>query len=45
MLVLRSWLTMYRKRLDRVKGLIGLAPATFGSPVARMGRSWLGAIV
>ena len=24
---------------------IGLAPATFGSPVARMGRSWLGAIV
>jgi pimeloyl-ACP methyl ester carboxylesterase len=45
MLVLRSWLTTYPKRRDRVKRLIGLAPATFGSPVARMGRSWLGAIV
>lgn len=45
MLVLRSWLTTYPKRRDRLKRLIGLAPATFGSPVARMGRSWLGAIV
>jgi hypothetical protein len=38
-------LTTYPKRRDRLKRLIGLAPATFGSPVARMGRSWLGAIV
>lgn len=45
MLVLRSWLTTYPKRRDRLKRLIGLAPATFGSPVARMGRSWLGAMV
>jgi pimeloyl-ACP methyl ester carboxylesterase len=45
MLVLRSWLTTYPKRRDRLKRLIGIAPATFGSPVARMGRSWLGAIV
>ena len=45
MLVLRSWLTTYPKRRDRLVRLIGFAPATFGSPVARMGRSWLGSIV
>lgn len=44
MLVLRSWLVRYKKNRDRVKHLIGLAPATFGSPLAHKGRSWLGAI-
>ena len=44
MLVIRAWLTAYAKRRDRLKHLIGLAPATFGSPLAHKGRSWLGAI-
>lgn len=45
MLVIRSWLTAYsKKRRYRLKHLIGLAPATFGSPLAHKGRSWLGAI-
>ncbi len=45
MLVLRSWLVRYADRnLGRVKHLIGLAPATFGSPLAHKGRSWLGAV-
>lgn len=45
MLVLRSWLAASpTERLPRVKHLIGLAPATFGSPLAHKGRSWLGAI-
>jgi hypothetical protein len=44
MLVIRSWLTVYAKRRDRLKHLIGLAPATFGSPLAHKGRSWLGGI-
>jgi hypothetical protein len=44
MLVMRAWLTTYVARRDRVKHLIGLAPATFGSPLAHKGRSWLGAI-
>ncbi|MEC4813042.1 MAG: hypothetical protein SAK29_07185 [Scytonema sp. PMC 1069.18] len=44
MLVLRSWLTTYPGRQKRLKRLIGLAPATFGSPLAHKGRSWLGAI-
>jgi pimeloyl-ACP methyl ester carboxylesterase len=44
MLVLRAWLTTYDARRDRIKHLIGLAPATFGSPLAHKGRSWLGAI-
>lgn len=54
MLVLREWLagtigTMDRpgvsvERQKRLKHLIGLAPATFGSPMAHKGRSWLGAI-
>src|SRR3954468_11995344 len=47
MLVLRSWLTNYgahasaNRRLQRLKHLIGLAPATWGSPQAHKGRSWL----
>jgi hypothetical protein len=44
MLVMRAWLTTYVASRDRVKHLIGLAPATFGSPLAHKGRSWLGAI-
>lgn len=52
MLVLRQWLTSDpftlgdpRSRVRRLKHLIGLAPATFGSPQAKQGRSWLGALV
>lgn len=52
MLVLRQWLTSDpydrtdpRSRISRLKHLIGLAPATFGSPQAKQGRSWLGALV
>lgn len=51
MLVLRSWLTNYgaapdaNKRLKRLKHLIGVAPATWGSPQAHKGRTWLGALV
>jgi hypothetical protein len=44
MLVVRSWLTAYAGRRERLKHLIGLAPATFGSPLAHKGRSWLGAL-
>jgi pimeloyl-ACP methyl ester carboxylesterase len=43
-LVIREWLTTYSKRRERVKRIIGLAPAMFGSPLAHKGRSWLGAI-
>lgn len=51
MLVIRSWLTNYgaavthNNRLKRLKHLIGLAPATWGSPQAHKGRTWLGALV
>ena len=51
MLVLRQWLTSdpyplsdVRSRIRRLKHLVGLAPATFGSPQAEKGRSWLGAL-
>jgi pimeloyl-ACP methyl ester carboxylesterase len=44
MLVLRSWLTTYPEHRDRLNHLIGLAPATFGSPLAHKGRSWIGAL-
>lgn len=44
MLVIRAWLTAYAGRRDRLRHLIGLAPATFGSPIAHKGRSWLGAL-
>lgn len=53
-LVVREWLAgtigmgesteLIQKRQRRLKHLIGLAPATFGSPLAHKGRSWLGAI-
>jgi hypothetical protein len=45
MLVIRAWLTTNPARRRRLKHLIGLAPATNGSPLAHKGRSWLGAIV
>jgi pimeloyl-ACP methyl ester carboxylesterase len=51
MLVIRSWLTNYgaavdsNVRLGRLKHLVGLAPATWGSPQAHKGRTWLGALV
>ncbi len=51
MLVLRAWLTNAKvsasqnTRLKRLKHLIGLAPATWGSPQAHKGRTWLGALV
>jgi hypothetical protein len=52
MLVMRQWLTSdpylpddARSRIRRLKHLVGLAPATFGSPQAKKGRSWLGALV
>lgn len=42
MLVIREWLTCYARRARRLKHLIGLAPATFGSPLASKGRGPLG---
>ena len=45
MLVIRSWLIANKTRLRRLKRLIGLAPATFGSPLAQPGRSFIGALV
>lgn len=51
MLVVRAWLAHQRiapgknQRLKRLKHLIGVAPATWGSPQAHKGRTWLGALV
>ena len=44
MLVIRAWLSAYAGRRSRLKHLVALAPATFGSPLAHKGRSWLGAM-
>ena len=44
MLVIREWFVRDRHRLRRLKHLVAIAPATFGSPLARQGRSWLGAV-
>src|ERR1700733_10487718 len=44
MQVVRSWVKAAPRRVARLKRLIALAPATFGSPLAKQGRSWLGAI-
>jgi hypothetical protein len=45
MLVLRSWFAVYgHERRKRIKRIIAIAPATFGSPLAHKGRSWLGSI-
>ncbi len=43
-LVIRDWLVTYARRQQRLKRLVALAPATFGSPLAHRGRSWLGAV-
>jgi len=50
MLVIRCWLTAYgqevdRERIKRLKHLVGVAPATWGSPQAHKGRTFLGALV
>lgn len=45
MLVIRAWLANDPARGKYLKHLIGLAPATWGSPLAQLGRSVLGAIV
>ncbi len=48
MLVVRAWLSRpgaTAARLARLKHVIALAPATFGSPLAHKGRSFLGALV
>jgi pimeloyl-ACP methyl ester carboxylesterase len=44
MLVIRSWLAAKPTRCSRLRHLIGLAPATYGSPLAHKGRSWLGSV-
>lgn len=44
MLVVRAWLTTYSRRMSRLKHLVALAPATWGSPIAHKGRSWLGSV-
>ncbi|CAN5117959.1 hypothetical protein BH09GEM1_BH09GEM1_45650 [soil metagenome] len=43
-LVIRSWLAAQPSRKRRLKNLVMLAPANFGSPMAHKGRSTLGAI-
>lgn len=45
MLVIRAWLTKFADRRRRLRHLIALAPATFGSPLAHKGRGYLGAAV
>lgn len=42
-LVIREWLATY-ERHRRLKRMIALAPATFGSPLAHRGQSWLAAV-
>jgi pimeloyl-ACP methyl ester carboxylesterase len=44
-LVIREWLVTYEGAARRVKHLIGLAPANFGSPMAHRGRSVMGAVI
>jgi hypothetical protein len=45
MLVIRAWLCNDTKRKRHLKHLIGLAPATWGSPLAHLGRSWLASVI
>lgn len=46
MLVLRAWMALEPKRnRARVRRLVALAPATFGSPLAHKGRGYLGKLV
>ncbi len=42
MLVIRAWLTQYGATKAPLRNLIALAPATFGSPLAHKGRSFIG---
>lgn len=42
MLVLRTWAVLYPESRHRLKHLVGFAPASFGSPIAHKGRSYLG---
>ncbi|MBW3564441.1 MAG: alpha/beta hydrolase [Acidobacteria bacterium] len=44
MLVVRAWLAQFASAPKRLQHLIGLAPASFGSPLAHKGRSFLGAL-
>jgi pimeloyl-ACP methyl ester carboxylesterase len=44
MLVVRQWLARNPERIHQLKHLVALAPATFGSPIARKGRSLLGSL-
>lgn len=44
-LVLRQWLVSRPERSARVKRLVGLAPAMFGSPLAHKGRSFIGGVL
>lgn len=43
-LVIREWLATYGSRRRRLKRLVALAPANFGSPLAHRGQSWLSSI-
>ena len=50
MLVLRAWLAhpdgpRARQRRARLRQVVALAPATFGSPLAHKGRSFIGALL
>jgi alpha-beta hydrolase superfamily lysophospholipase len=45
MLVIRAWLCNNPRRQKYLKHLVGLAPATWGSPLAHLGRSWLSSIL
>lgn len=44
MLVIRAWLAHYGAEQAPLRNLIALAPATFGSPLAHKGRSFIGSI-
>jgi len=43
-LVIREWLATYGSRRRRLKRLVALAPASFGSPLAHRGQSWLSSV-
>lgn len=45
MLVIRAWLARYEQQRGRLKHLIAIAPATFGSPLAHKGRSFIGSVL
>lgn len=41
MVVLRTWTVHYPESRHRLKHMVGLAPTSFGSPIAHKGRSYL----